>query len=179
MIQYGEDVSRIDRVRRLLTILAGLLFLGICSWGLLGIYRDPSSLGMNFGRAVFSMAIGVAGSIMIAPSITMWVIRPFVSLVDSIYLPREYAKKPPLRYELADQYFQNRKLDKAIVEYYEILRHYPREPKAMARLFTLLHASGLIAEARKTRRRANLRLSHAERSQFEEQIKTDLPFLNQ
>ena len=139
--------------------LVGLWLIWLCVKGLTNAMQ--SDMLEAAGKALVAFASGIAGVLLIAPVFAPLAARPFVAFIESIYLPGGHASRPPLDYKLADHYRKTRKIDEAIAEYARIVRYYPDEVVAHARLYQLLaEEKGDTKAARRAHHRAERALRH-------------------
>lgn len=162
------------RGEKISSAICVLLALSLLSWSVadfVSIANKGGSYLMIFGKTLLAFAKGIAGAILIAPSLTRWAMSPLFRCIDWIYSPGGYARRPPLDYRLADLYRRERKFDDAIERYSEILRYYPKEVSAHAWLFVLVDETQGASRSRRIWRNARRRLWRTESwKEFEELV---------
>ncbi len=133
-----QNITLGDRVSSVVSCFLGI---GLLAWCVTDFYKITSQGGSQlaiFGRSLLAFAQGIAGIILLAPTLTRWFMTPAFRMVDLIYCPGGYAKRPPLDYRLADYYRTTRQFDLAIERYETIVYYYPQEAAAHAWLCVIV-----------------------------------------
>jgi len=156
-----ENSTPGERITSAICGFLGLALLAWCVTDFVSITNEGGSHLSIFANSLFAFAKGIAGIIILAPSLTRWALSPAFRCIDWIYCPGGYAKRPPLDYRLADHYRKERKFDQAIERYSEIIRYYPKEISAHAWLFVLTSQTRGSRQARGVYRYARRRLRKA------------------
>ena len=92
-----------------------------------GLAELPRTLGYAMGRGVLSFALLVGGAIMLAPVLAPVAARPFLRLIDSIYLGGSNRERPPLVYSIAERRIQERRYSEAAEEFERLSFWHPYE----------------------------------------------------
>lgn len=112
------------------------------------------SIPHNFLVILAAIGLLASAAILIAPEILRIVTRPFTSLIDSIFFPREKSPRPELNYKLPEYYTRQERYDEALAAYYTILEYYPREARAyLGALELLIQVFDEFDQARRLYRR--------------------------
>lgn len=143
-----------EKVSSLICALFAIGLLGWCVMDFVAIATKGGSQMMIFASALLAFAKGIAGIILVAPSLTRWALGPAFRCIDWIYSPGGYNRRPPLDYRLAELYRRERKFDEALERYSEIVRYYPREVSAHAWRYVILDQTSQRRKARAAQRRA-------------------------
>jgi tetratricopeptide (TPR) repeat protein len=105
--------------------LVGVGLLGLAwHWGT--TEQEPINV-MRLLLAAFTFFAGVA--VMWKP-IFYFATRPFLAVIDGIFLPGGRLEKPVLNLKLPAHYLDEARYEEALEEYRQILKHYPDETEA-------------------------------------------------
>jgi len=130
MVMHWKTVRR---------ILAGVALLA-------SVWLMSAGLKMGWLAAAFpvigSLLLLLMAVLLIAPDtavkVAEWCAKPFADL----FYPSDEFEKPPLSYNLARRYKQERRVDEAVQEYEKILYYYPKERDACVELIELARLAG-------------------------------------
>lgn len=163
-----QNTTRGEKISAVICALLAISLLSWCVADFVSLANHGGSHMMIFARTLLAFAKGIAGTILIAPSLARVATGPAFRCIDWIYSPGGYARRPPLDYRLADLYRKERKFDQAIERYSEIVHYYPKEVSAHAWLFVLVSQTRGSRQARQVHRSAHRRLrKRDERDEFE------------
>jgi tetratricopeptide (TPR) repeat protein len=119
------------------------------------------SIPGNFLVILTAIGLLASAAVLIAPEALRLFTRPFTSLIDAIFFPREKSPKPELSYNLPEFYAKQERYEEALSAYLTILEYYPKETRAyLGALELLIQVFDEIDEARRLYRRACRHLRH-------------------
>ena len=122
-----------------------------------GVDHEKNGMFGAFAISVLGFAALIAGAILLAPSLAVWVASPMLQFVESIYLGSHSVDTPPLTYDVAERRILERRWQDAATEFERIAYWHPGEERAWREAVRCAELAGDSQGAARLKRRARLR----------------------